>query len=298
MTKIEASSYAQAYKDAAKVLKCSVSELKIEVVQSPREGILGLFKRNAIIIAVVKKTKEKTKEKPVKKKVKNPLDSKIVLKQKKPTVKKPTVKKQRVKVEQNILNDTIMPQSFVSTQDDECYDISDINFTADYDDEDDTPQEDFKTLKEIAQEVSKDINSLFKLTCFKLDKIDVSIYNETTLLLEFKGQDSALLIGKEGYRYKSLSYMIFNWVNSKYKLKIRIEIAEFLKNQEESIERYLDVVHGIVARNGRCQTKVFDGTLIQIALRSLREKYPDKYVAIRSTKDGLKYIIINDYHSK
>jgi spoIIIJ-associated protein len=35
---------------------------------------------------------------------------------------------------------------------------------------------------------------------------------------------------------------------------------------------------------------------VQIALKELRNSYPDKYVAIRTTRDGLKYIIVNDYH--
>jgi len=91
--------------------------------------------------------------------------------------------------------------------------------------------------------------------------------------------------------------MIFNWINTKYQLQLRLEIAEFLKNQEESISRYLSGVKESVDRDGRAQTKVLDGVLVQIALRELREIYPEKYVAIRSTRDGLKYIIINDYHT-
>jgi len=104
-----------------------------------------------------------------------------------------------------------------------------------------------------------------------------------------------LLIGKEGYRYKALSYMLFNWINSKYDVQIRLEIAEFLKNQEEFIDRYLESVYENVEKDGRAQTKILDGVLVQIALRELRDVYPDKYVVIRSTRDGQKYIIINDY---
>jgi spoIIIJ-associated protein len=91
--------------------------------------------------------------------------------------------------------------------------------------------------------------------------------------------------------------MIFNWINTKYQVQLRLEIAEFLKNQEESISRYLVSVCESVDRDGRTQTKVLDGVLVQIALKELRNIYPDKYVAIRSTRDGMKYIIINDYHS-
>lgn len=176
--------------------------------------------------------------------------------------------------------------------------MSDINFTADYEEE---PQEKFlnenSNAYEVAETIEQEINELFDLTCFEINKIDVSAYDENTLLIEFKGEDAALLIGKEGYRYKALSYMIFNWINTKYKLQLRLEIAEFLKNQEESISRYLVSVYENVERDGRAQTKILDGVLVQIALKELRDKYPDKYVAIRSTRDGHKFIIINDYHN-
>jgi spoIIIJ-associated protein len=76
-----------------------------------------------------------------------------------------------------------------------------------------------------------------------------------------------------------------------------LEIAEFLKNQEESIARYLTTVYENIERDGRAQTKILDGVLVQIALKELRDRYPDKYVVIRSTRDGLKYILVNDYHA-
>jgi len=90
--------------------------------------------------------------------------------------------------------------------------------------------------------------------------------------------------------------MIFNWINAKYNVQLRLEIAEFLKNQEESVNRYLQGVFESIDRDGRAQTKILDGVLVQIALRELRERYPDKYVAIRTTRDGLKYVIVNDYN--
>ncbi|MDQ7044392.1 MAG: protein jag, partial [Sulfurimonas sp.] len=77
----------------------------------------------------------------------------------------------------------------------------------------------------------------------------------------------------------------------------RLEIAEFLRNQEAAIEKYLVGVCANIEKDGRAQTKILDGVLIQIALGELRNRYPDKYIVIRSTRDGLKYIIVNDYHS-
>lgn len=315
MIRIESVTLEQAYKDAASELECSASELIIEVVQSPSKGILGLFKKNAIIVAAkkkhssdkpyvgaVEKAKQEIKQE-IKKEFKQNTKQEVrqeTKKEFKQDNKKETTRTKRAvsKPEHNFLNNTIMPQTFVSTQDEEDYDMGDINFTADYDDEphEETAEKSINA-KDIARSVEKEINALFDLTCFKIDKIEVSAYDDTTLLVEFKGEDAALLIGKEGYRYKALSYMIFNWINTKYQLQLRLEIAEFLKNQEESVARYLVGVCENVDRDGRAQTKILDGVLVQIALKELREKYPNKYVAIRSTRDGLKFIIINDYHN-
>ena len=316
MIKIESTTLEEAYADAASSLECSVTQLKIEVVQYPSSGFLGLFKKSAIIVAVQevnsdssnkeekatdqseRKTfpdkKQKIEEEPKKAKPQKPQKQKKQEKQEK--VEKPAEKKDDYS--HRILNDTIMPQSFVSTQDDDEYEEDVTSYLADYDDEfDNADGEDLKSTAEIAKVVQTDINKLFSSICFEIENIVVSVYDENTLLIEFKGEDAALLIGKEGYRYKALSYMIFNWINTKYQLQLRLEIAEFLKNQEESVSRYLTGVKESVDRDGRAQTKVLDGVLVQIALRELREVYPDKYVAIRSTRDGLKYIIINDYHS-
>ena len=347
MIKIEAVTLEAAYKDAASKLECSVTELKIEVVQAPSKGILGLFKKTAIIVAVREvnvenqnesnkakeqdksealkqkdnedtqplKPKEKLQKKETQKSVKkesqkskNTIKEKVQEQksQKESTVikddakinkqaNKPKKKFQATKKKEEvpcILNNTIMPASFVSMQDDEDeYEVS--NYLADYD-EDET---DTQNISEMAKTVGKEINDLFDLTCFNIESIEVSAHDENTLLIEFKGEDAALLIGKEGYRYKALSYMIFNWINTKYQVQLRLEIAEFLKNQEESICKYLIGVCENIDRDGRAQTKILDGVLVQIALNELRNRYPDKYIVIRSTRDGLKYIIINDYHA-
>jgi pantoate--beta-alanine ligase len=59
MIKIEAITLEKAYQDAASSLECSVTELRIEVVQHPSNGFLGMFKKSAIIVAT-KDTKTPT----------------------------------------------------------------------------------------------------------------------------------------------------------------------------------------------------------------------------------------------
>ena len=310
MIKIEAVTLEKAYLEASSKLKCSVTQLQTEVIQHPRSGVLGVFKKSAIIVATKKAeasltpqaTKEKENQinqvdtlkntqkeaKEPKSRVENIIKKVISIKKENKTPKVPKEPKKSYKKNKlfNMLNETIMPASFVSTQDEEEVENQVV-----------VDKEKENAMLDMSKTIKDEINALFELSCFKIDEIQVSVYDENTLLVEFQGDDSALLIGKEGYRYKALSYMLFNWINTKYKVQLRLEIAEFLKNQEESISRYLINVHESIDRDGKAQTKILDGVLVQIALKELRDAYPEKYVAIRSTRDGLKYIIVNDYLS-
>ncbi len=290
MIKIEALTLEDAYANAAATLTCSVTQLQVEIVQHPSKGFLGMFQKRAIIVArcsVVEVTKAKSKLQK---------EPKVQPKKEKKAALTEEVKEEIV--EQTIFNDTIMPESFVTDQDEAYFEVEAEEHIAVFNNNeiDSNFFEEEREADEIAQEIGEKINRLFSHICFDIDAINVSVYDEDTILVEFTGKDAALLIGKEGYRYKALSYMIFNWISSEYNMQLRLEIAEFLKNQEESITRYLVSVSENVDRDGRAQTKVLDGVLVQIALKQLRETYPDKYVAIRSTRDGLKFIIINDYN--
>ena len=150
-----------------------------------------------------------------------------------------------------------------------------------------------KVLPEIKQGVEK----LFGGNFFAIDKIDVSKFDDETVLVELDGEDAALLIGKEGYRYKAISYLFYNWISSKYGLAVRLEIAQFLQNQEAAIEQYLKGVFERVEETGKAKTKPLDGVLVKIALEKLREKFPDKYVSVKSSGDG-QFVVVNDFIKK
>ena len=150
-----------------------------------------------------------------------------------------------------------------------------------------------KALPEIKQGVEK----LFGGNFFTIDKIDVRKFDDDTVIVELDGEDAALLIGKEGYRYKAISYLLYNWIGSKYGLSVRLEIAQFLQNQEAAIEQYLKSVIERVEETGKAKTKHLDGVLVKIALEKLREKFPDKYVGIKSNSDG-QYVVVNDFIKK
>lgn len=61
MKKVEAKTLEEAYAKASKMLECSISELQYEVLQYPSNGIFGLLKKSAIIVASCSnKVKSKT----------------------------------------------------------------------------------------------------------------------------------------------------------------------------------------------------------------------------------------------
>ena len=119
------------------------------------------------------------------------------------------------------------------------------------------------------------------------EKIDENVY------IKLDGEDAALLIGKEGYRYKALSYMIYNWISIKYNLSIILEISEFLQNQERILIEYLRGVIEKVKTARKAYTKPYDGALVKFAVDRLRAEFPDKYVGVKNDKNG-KIIVIND----
>jgi spoIIIJ-associated protein len=280
MIRIEAQTLQEAFSQAAAELSCSVTEIDIQIIQNPSMGFLGFFKKTAIIEAQRSSSssskKHARKEKEVKEEVKE--EKKRPRRNRKPKQKRQeaTHKEQHTKVEVK-------------------KDEKKVNTTSMFDEEFHKPKVD---IKEAVNEIKKNINQLFVFGCFELDAIKVEPYDDTTVLIEFSGEDSALLIGKEGYRYKALSYLLYNWINLKYNFNIRLEIAEFLKNQEEMIGKYLVSVIERVNNNGRAQTKILDGVLVKIALEALREEFPHKYVGIKTSREGGKFIVINDFNRK
>ncbi len=150
--------------------------------------------------------------------------------------------------------------------------------------------------KIVEQELTNGLSELLENSCFKAYVSEVKILqNDKGVYIKIDGEDAALLIGKEGYRYKALSYIIYNWIKIKYNLSSTLEIASFLESQETMIESYLNTLDEKIKQQGRAQTKPLDGILVKLALENLRKRYPDKYVAIRTLKNGKKIIIVNEY---
>lgn len=272
MTKVEAPTLEKAYELAAAKLSCSVTELQYEVVQYPSKGVLGLFKKQAIIVATranVPAAKEDTPEVP--QSIEEAVAEEIVTTLQEETVNTPVEEEK----ETTLSSDSVVEGFFES------------------DNEMEEPYVD----RELSQSIEESLQHLFEVSCFDIDVVEVDVVDNTALIF-IDGEDAALLIGKEGYRYNALSYMLFNWLHSKYQLYIKLEIAEFLTSQQEMIRNYIQPVIENVKKYGKGKTRFLDGILVQIALEQLREAFPDKYVAVKTGKSGKKFVVINDFHTK
>jgi len=304
MKKFEALTLEEAYAEAAKAFSCSITELEIQIIQNPSKGFLGIGRKSAVIVAQCKKTQDKSENKRVftqdtraklnTNKIENGVEEREKLQvsqeiQRVTEVKKVEFEEEKSKeIENRYTEEKRVDEKELIEEKRGSYlkkekEIFDNFYTESLD------------IDTVANIVKEEIDKLFSSACFKLDPIRVSVYDDKTIFIEFQGEDAALLIGKEGYRYKSLSYLIYNWINGKYGYKVRLEVAEFLQSQEQMIESYLQPIIEAVEIEGKTQTKVLDGILVQIALKRLREIFPNKYVAVRTNKEGGKYIIIDEF---
>ena len=317
MKRIEAETLEEAYSKAAKELACSVTEINYEIVQHPSVGVMGLFKKPAIIIAVKKIVERSIVKEESKESMKNKNSSIAVTPKKKAKVEKEPIIEKELKVEKKVEvgnstpNTTISKLSSTSVVMENKDAIVDGFFndeaktevkkeelkevqadTLDFDDDRDNPEN-----KEISIEIENKLKHLISVGCFEVDTVEVDVFNGIAHIF-LDGEDAALLIGKEGYRYNALSYMLFNWINSSYDLYIKLEIAEFIQTQEEMIDNYLKPIAEHIQEHGRGKTKPLDGILVQIALEKLRAMFPNKYIAIKTGKDGKKFILINNFNSQ
>lgn len=288
MKKVEALTLEEAYQKASKMLECSISELQYEVVQHPSSGIFGFFKKNAIIIAscksiVPKKPQREREEKVYAPSTEESVASEIIA----------TVKEDKQNAEDTAVSARVETKLAKNA-------IVDSFFEVDYADEEAEKVEDIKEesvlYPELALMIEDQLKELLSHSCFDIDVVEVDVRDNTALIF-IDGNDAALLIGKEGYRYNALSYMLFNWLHAKYELFIKLEIAEFLTTQQEMIRNYIKPVIENVEKEGKGKTRFLDGILVQIALEQLRERFPDKYVAVKTGREGKKFVVINEFNN-
>ncbi|GAA7809630.1 Jag N-terminal domain-containing protein [Helicobacter pylori] len=259
---IKAKTLEEALIQASIALNCPIINLQYEVIQTPSKGFLNIGKKEAIILAGVKESVKETKEESVK----------------------------ETNTKENHQNNIEEKKQKLETETPQEEKI--------------TPKPPKKNLKEESHngdklhEIKQELKDLFSHLPYKINKVEVSLYEPGVLLIDIDGEDSALLIGEKGYRYKALSYLLFNWIHPTYGYSIRLEISTFLQNQEKVMEAQLQSTIMTVHEVGKGQMKAPDGVLTYIALKKLRKAFPNKYVSIKTNLNDEKYIVINDFNNE
>lgn len=259
---IKAKTLEEALIQASIALNCPIINLQYEVIQTPSKGFLSIGKKEAIILAGVKESVKEVKEESVKE-TNTKENHQNNIEEKKQNLEAETPQEERI-----------------------------------------TPKPSKKNPKEESHnedklhEIKQELKDLFSHLPYKINKVEVSLYEPGVLLIDIDGEDSALLIGEKGYRYKALSYLLFNWIHPAYGYSIRLEISTFLQNQEKVMEAQLQIVIMTVHEVGKGQMKAPDGVLTYIALKKLRKAFPNKYVSIKTNLNDEKYIVINDFNNE
>ncbi|GAA8381976.1 Jag N-terminal domain-containing protein [Helicobacter pylori] len=258
---IKAKTLEEALIQASIALNCPIINLQYEVIQTPSKGFLSIGKKEAIILAGVKESVKEVKEESVKET--NTKEIHQSAEEKKQKLETETPQEEKI-----------------------------------------TPKPPKKNPKEESHngdklhEIKQELKDLFSHLPYKINKVEVSLYEPGVLLIDIDGEDSALLIGEKGYRYKALSYLLFNWIHPAYGYSIRLEISTFLQNQEKVMEAQLQSVIMTVHEVGKGQMKAPDGVLTYIALKKLRKAFPNKYVSIKTNLNDEKYIVINNFNNE
>lgn len=287
MKKVEAPTLEEAYEKAATQLACSITDLEYEVVQYPSKGILGFLKKKAIIVATCKSSTKQEAKVEAKTKATIKKEDIAPLPSEEESVASEIIA--TVKEESDTLN-TVPVESEKDV-------VLDSFFEPSSDESEEKVVEETVAYDELALMIEDQLKELLSHSCFEIDVVEVDVRDDTALIF-IDGDDAALLIGKEGYRYNALSYMLFNWLHTKYELFIKLEIAEFLTSQQKMIRNYIKPVIENVEKHGRGKTRSLDGILVQIALEQLREAFPNKYVAVKTGREGNKFVVINEFNNK
>ncbi|WRD31552.1 Jag N-terminal domain-containing protein [Helicobacter pylori] len=258
---IKAKTLEEALIQASIALNCPIINLQYEVIQTPSKGFLNIGKKEAIILAGVKESVKEIKEESVKET--NTKEIHQSAEEKKQSLETETPQEEK-----------ITPKPPKKNPEEESHNGDKLH------------------------EIKQELKDLFSHLPYKINKVEVSLYEPGVLLIDIDGEDSALLIGEKGYRYKALSYLLFNWIHPAYGYSIRLEISTFLQNQEKVMEVQLQSTIMTVHEVGKGQMKAPDGVLTYIALKKLRKAFPNKYVSIKTNLNDEKYIVINDFNNE
>ncbi|EAI4456857.1 protein jag [Campylobacter upsaliensis] len=286
--KIEAKDLQSALTEASIKLECSVVDLEYTILQQHKSGFLGFGRKSAIIEVEVKRYKKKHFKKENKPNFRNEEKSNHFQ-----VVKTENeFKKNESKIRKMEENEPKTEVKMESSKKEKYVVKSDAIFDS-FHKEDHTS----RNQDDLLDEIKIQLERLLKISCFQISLKEIKMYDENCIFIRLDGEDSALLIGKEAHRYKAFSYLLHNWINLKYNLLVRLEIAEFLEKQIRGMQFYLQGVAEKIKQNGRGQTKPLDGVLIKIALEELRAMFPHKYVGIKQNGEQ-RFVVVNDFVKK
>ena len=290
--KIEAKDLQSALTEASIKLECSVVDLEYTILQQHKSGFLGFGRKSAIIEVEVKRYKKKHFKKENKPNFRNEEKSNHFQKTDKVVKTENEFKKNESKIRKMEENEPKTEVKMESSKKEKYVVKSDAIFDS-FHKEDHTS----RNQDDLLDEIKIQLERLLKISCFQISLKEIKMYDENCIFICLDGEDSALLIGKEAHRYKAFSYLLHNWINLKYNLLVRLEIAEFLEKQIQGMQFYLQGVAEKIKQNGRGQTKPLDGVLIKIALEELRAMFPHKYVGIKQNGEQ-RFVVVNDFVKK
>ncbi|EAH6867854.1 Jag N-terminal domain-containing protein [Campylobacter upsaliensis] len=290
--KIEAKDLQSALTEASIKLECSVVDLEYTILQQHKSGFLGFGRKSAIIEVEVKRYKKKHFKKENKPNFRNEEKSNHFQKTDKVVKTENEFKKNESKIRKMEENEPKTEVKMESSKKEKYVVKSDAIFDS-FHKEDHTS----RNQDDLLDEIKIQLERLLKISCFQISLKEIKMYDENCIFIRLDGEDSALLIGKEAHRYKAFSYLLHNWINLKYNLLVRLEIAEFLEKQIQAMQFYLQGVAEKIKQSGRGQTKPLDGVLIKIALEELRAMFPHKYVGIKQNGEQ-RFVVVNDFVKK
>ncbi|HEC1539583.1 Jag N-terminal domain-containing protein [Campylobacter upsaliensis] len=290
--KIEAKDLQSALTEASIKLECSVVDLEYTILQQHKSGFLGFGRKSAIIEVEVKRCKKKHFKKENKPHFRNEEKSNHFQKTDKVVKTESEFKKNEPKIKKVEENEPKTEVKMESNKKEKYVVKSDAIFDS-FHKEDHTS----RNQDDLLDEIKIQLERLLKISCFQISLKEIKMYDENCIFIRLDGEDSALLIGKEAHRYKAFSYLLHNWINLKYNLLVRLEIAEFLEKQIQAMQFYLQGVAEKIKQSGRGQTKPLDGVLIKIALEELRAMFPHKYVGIKQNGEQ-RFVVVNDFVKK
>ena len=244
-----------------------MADINIEVISAPRAGIFGMFSKLGVFEA---KTTHKAKNEAKRKK---PNLTKFDRSEKTEKLekndkfdKKQSNKPKEIKQPQEQLHQVkqepkIEPKEIKETKTASKFQAYDSIISSFNDESEESSQADkqAQVTDEILATIKTNLIKLLEASSYQINVISVSKFDDNTVFISLDGEDCALMIGTGGYRYKAFSYLLFNWINTKFGLNVRLEIAEFLKNQEVAIAAYLQNVIQKIENTGKAQTKPLDG---------------------------------------